>query len=218
MLELLTLYAQALEDFVIWARTIREAQGKMDSRLEDVLDHMAADWAGAVAELSVGSAEAYRDLWGLPEFVDPQEQKLYEEQLAGWAHVGRRIANTLTVRTPGGTVLMRRVLNKAKHGIYVSAVEVGADVYLLFHPEAGKAADNYPKQIVSEDAATRLAVQTYTVCKLLSATLRQVFAIWYGRVPDADWPDVVRAGSADEETLEGILVVTNAMNLPHLAW
>lgn len=213
MLDLLAAYGQAFEDFVIWSGAVRETAGDRDARLEDILDHIPADWAGVLNELGKGTRDSYLGLWDLPqEASDPAQQTAYNDLVTGWASIGRRVAQSFNSRTRAKSQIFKRVLNKTKHGMYLSAVHVGPDLYLVFHPEAGKKQGGYLKQIVNDAEAAKLVVQTYTVNKLLAATLRQVFVSWYGRIPEAQWVSMVIAG-ADELTPEGILRITTTTAL-----
>ena|GEM_PF-6224268 len=214
MLDLVSQYVQALEDYCIWSCAIRKSVAE-SVRIDDVLDSIRVDWAHVVSELQKAELEAYRDLWALPtEAADPADQTAYTEQLRSWASVGAEVARTLDARTPGGSRLMNRVLNKTKHGLYVSGAYSGEDLYLVFHPEA--AGGRYSVQRVDADEALRFAVQTYSMSKLLGGTLQQVFASWYGRIPDGPWVDAIRRG-ADELSLEGIIEITTTVAIPRFA-
>ncbi|MSQ36524.1 MAG: hypothetical protein EXR63_05240 [Dehalococcoidia bacterium] len=131
-----------------------------------------------------------------------------------WVRYAGKLAANLRTTTPGGQNLVRRILNKTKHGLLVSAIWQDGGPLLIFHPEAGNALPNQETvQRVTTENAAYFATQTYGVSKLLAVTLLQFLAFEFKREADVSWKRAIEAG-ADEMTFDGVAGIVAGQALP----
>ena len=117
----------------------------------------------------------------------------YDKALQAWAERVRSAAEIALGTTPGNSMLLNRWLLKEKHGAFFTLGESSEGLLAVHMPSTNETpgAPQPQVQIVSSDAATKMAQLAVSTCVLTGNLAAQWFVGKTGRGPNTSWDSLI---------------------------